>query len=396
MPFSLPITDPALQLTFVVGAVLLMRLVFDRIHLPGLIGLLLAGMVLGPGGFEVLPKAPFIDLLGSVGLIFIMFTAGAELDLDAVRTHRSETVSFGLLAFALSIIPAIGAGMLFMDFGWSAAILFGALISSHTLISYPMVRKIGLLHRKSVVAAVGGTLITDTLALTALVFVMQTANVEHGNGIAGGPWMTFALLAVLIALSLWLVPRLIHRVFGLAHLGRAEKALFVLLIILSLAMAAKLIGAEDILGAFLAGLCLNKVLKEREDLSEHVHFAGRMLFIPFFFVATGMQLNFAVFTGRPETWYLAGLLVGLVIFGKTAAAWIVQKKFGYTRNELVLMVAMTLPQAAATLAIANAAREAELFDESVLDAVIILIFVTSLTGPLLTKWAGKRMAASME
>lgn len=392
MPFSTPISDPALQLTIVVGAVLAMRMIFDRIHLPGLIGLLLVGMLFGPGGIEVLPKAPFIDLLGSVGLIFIMFTAGVELDLDMVRTHLNETVAFGLLAFTFSIVPATAAGYLILDYEWPAAVLFGALLSSHTLISYPMVKKIGLLHRKSVVAAVGGTLITDTLALTALVFVLQTAGIESETGTPGGPLMTFALLAALIALSLWLVPRLTRRVFGFVGPGRAEKALFVLLIILSLSMVAKLIGTEKILGAFLAGLCLNKVLKEREDLNEHVQFAGRMLFIPFFFVSTGMQLDIGVITGRLEIWYMAGLLVCLVVFGKAAAAWAVKKKFGYTRDELTLMVAMTLPQAAATLAIAAAARDAGLFGEAVLDAVIILIFVTSLAGPLLAKWAGRRMA----
>jgi Kef-type K+ transport system membrane component KefB len=392
MPFSTPISDPALQLTLIVGAVLLMRLLFDRIHLPGLIGLLLAGMVLGPGGFEVLPKSPFVDLLGSVGLIFIMFMAGMELDLDTVRAHREETISFGLLAFTLSLLPAMLAGLFIMDYEWHAALLFGALLSSHTLISYPMVKKIGLLHRKSVVAAVGGTLITDTLALTALVFVMQTADLEKEGETIGSPWITFTLLAALVALSLWLVPRLIRRAFALNGIGRAEKALVVLLVILSLAMAAKLIGTEDILGAFLAGLCLNRVLKEREDLNEHVQFAGRMLFIPFFFISTGMELSFDVFSGHSRIWLTAALLIALVVFGKTAAAWIVRKKFGYTRNEWMLTVAMTLPQAAATLAIASTAKEADLFDQVVLDAVIILIFVTSLAGPLLTRWAGRKIS----
>jgi Kef-type K+ transport system membrane component KefB len=395
MPFSVPIADPVLQLTIVVGAVLLMRMLFEQIRLPGLIGLLLVGMFLGPGGYEVLPKAPFIDLLGSVGLVFIMFMAGVELDLKMVRAHRNETVAFGLLAFTLSIVPAIGAGYFFLEYQWPPAILFGALLSSHTLISYPMVEKIGLLHRKPVVAAVGGTLITDTLALAVLVIVLQIAEVENKTEIPGGAITTFALLAALIMLSLWLVPRVARWIFGLADVRRAEKALFVLLIILSLSLAAELIGAEDILGAFLAGLCLNQALKEREDLSEHVQFAGRLLFIPFFFVSTGMELDLAVFTGQAKTWYLAGMLVGLVVFGKMAAAWVMKNRFGYTRYELVLMVAMTLPQAAATLAIATAARAAGLFDETVLDAVIILIFVTSLVGPLLTKWAGKHMAESV-
>lgn len=391
MPFSLPISDPALQLTLVVAAVLVMRLLFDKIQLPGLIGLLVAGMVLGPGGMEVLPRAPFIDLLGSVGLIFIMFMAGVELDLDTVRHNREQTVIFGLLAFMLSLLPSVAAAWLLLDYDWPAALLFGALLSSHTLIAYPMVKKLGLLHRKPVVAAVGGTLLTDTLALIVLVFVMQTADLEKETESVGGPWMTFALLAGLVVLALWLVPRLSRRFFSLEGIGRPEKALFVLLVILTLAMTAKLIGTEDILGAFLAGLCLNRVLEERSDLSEHVQFVGRMLFIPFFFVSTGMQLDLDVLIGNAETWRTAALLVALVVAGKTSAAWIAHKKFAYNRDEWLLMVSMTLPQAAATLAIASTARAAGLFDEYLLDAVIILIFVTSLAGPLMTRWAGRRM-----
>lgn len=391
MPFSIPIVDPALQFLIVIAAVVLMRLLFDRIHLPGLIGLLLVGMFLGPGGLEVLPKAPFIDLLGSVGLIFIMFMAGVELDLDMVRAHRKEAIAFGLLAFSLSLAPAVAAGLVFLGHSWPSAILLGAMLSSHTLISYPMVERIGLLHRKSVVAAVGGTLITDTLALAALVIVLQTADVEGHASLPGGAVTSFALLAALVALSLWLVPRMARFVFARQQVSRAEKALFALLMILLLAMGAKLIGTEDILGAFLAGLCLNKPLKEDKELGEHIQFAGRMLFIPFFFVSTGMELELGFLTAHPEVWYLAGMLVFLVVFGKSMAAWLTGIQFGYARNEQMLMIGMTLPQAAATLAIASAAREAGLFEQAVLDAVIVLIFVTSLAGPLVTRWIGKRL-----
>lgn len=391
MPFSLPIEDPALQFLIIIAAVVLMRMLFDRVHLPGLIGLLLVGMFLGPGGSAVLPQTPFIDLLGSVGLLFIMFMAGVELDLETVRKHRREALVFGLLAFTLSIIPAIGAGLVVLDYSWAAAILLGAMLSSHTLMSYPMVKRFGLQHRKAVVATVGGTLITDTLALAVLVAVMQTGDVEgHGN-IPGGVFASFALLAALVALSLWLVPKLARLVFAHVHVNRAEKALFSLLIILLLASSAKLIGTEEILGAFLAGLCLNRPLREHEELSEHIQFAGHMLFIPFFFVSTGMKLELAVLSGRLDVWYMAGMLVLLVVAGKSAAAWIARHRFGYARDEQILMIAMTLPQAAATLAIASTAREAGLFDLFMLDAVIVLIFVTSLAGPLLAKGVAHRL-----
>lgn len=391
MAIEWPIKDPVLQFTFLLVAVLVFQFIMKPLHLPKLIGLLIMGMVLGPGGFHLMPREPVVDLMGSIGLVYVMFIAGVEIDTEIFRTHKRETISLGLFSFAFPLIPAAGAALL-LGWGWPAALLLGALISSHTLLSYPMVQRLGLLQRRSVVAATGGTLLTDTMALVLLAFVIQL----RPGGSAGlmealGP---LALLVVIVIISLTLVPRVSRWVLR-NSMTQAEKALYVLVVLMVLASAMELIGTEKILGAFLAGVCLNQVLSRRDVLREHVEFVGKMLFIPFFFVSTGMLLQLSVFTEQWRMWALAGLLLGLVILGKTSAAWTVGKWFDYDLRDRMLITGLTLPQAAATLAVTMSAHNAGVFDDIVIDAVVVLIFFTCLMGPLLTQWAGTGLLKEM-
>jgi Kef-type K+ transport system membrane component KefB len=171
----------------------------------------------------------------------------------------------------------------------------------------------------------------------------------------------------------------------------AEKTLFALFVLLTLASITKLIGTEMILGAFLAGLCLNQVLAQHEDTRRHVEFVGRMLFIPVFFVSTGMQLELAVVLGSIKVWSTAGLLCLVVVAGKASAAWIIGARYDYPRHGRLLMLGLTIPQAAATLAITMAGHEVGLLDDTLVDAVIILILLTCAAGPLLTAYAAKRL-----
>jgi Kef-type K+ transport system membrane component KefB len=387
---NMPIEDPILQFTVLLTAALIVRLTVERLHLPGLVGLLVMGMLLGPGGTAVLPREPVVELLGDVGLIYLMFVAGLEIDLDIVRENRRETMLFGVLAFSCSLLPAVAAGLL-MGYPLKAALLLGTLLSSHTLLAYPIIERLGLLHRRSVVTGIGGTLVTDTLALVLLAIVIQTAGVENSDG-GGWQWLVpLVLLASIVGASLWAVPRFSRYFFRRAWITGPEKALYVLVVLLLLATAAELIGTEKILGAFLAGVCLNRALAEREELRGHLEFAGRLLFIPFFFVSTGMRLELEIFTGEWSVWLLAALLLALVVLGKATASWLIGVWYGYTRRDRLLLIGLTIPQAAATLAVTLTAREAGLFEEQMMDAVILLIFVTCLGGPLLTKYAGKRL-----
>ncbi len=387
MVLEIPITHPVLQLTIVLAIALLVQSVAKRLSLPGLVGVLIAGMVLGPGGLHLLPREPVVDLMGSVGLIYVMFMAGLDIDMGVARKNMQETISLGIASFIIPLIAGAGTGLLL---GWNgpAALLLGALISSHTLLAYPVIQRLGLLSRRSVVAVVGGTLLTDTLALVLLAVVMQWQT-EASQGQLGG-FAPLALLLVLVVLSLLVIPRATRWVLK-TRASQAEKALYVLVVLLVLSSIADLIGTEKILGAFLAGVCFNNVLSQRDVLHDHVEFVGSMLFIPIFFISTGMLLDVSVFTQQHQVWVMAGILVGLVVGGKTVAAWLVGQHFGYGLQDRLLMISLTLPQAAATLAITMTAYQAGIFEEILLDAVIVLIFITCLVGPLLTQYSGRRV-----
>lgn len=386
-----PLTDPVFQFTAVVAAALIVQMTLERSQVPGIIGLILLGMIIGPDGAGLLADEPVVDLLGSIGLLYIMFVAGLEIDLDTVKHHKREAAGFGLAAFGLSIVPAVAVG-LWMDLGWMGALLLGAALSSHTLVAYPILERLDLVHRRPVVATIGGTLLTDTLSLVLLAIVIQQpGGGEDGGGALG--WITpLLLLGVLAAVSLLAIPRLSERLLQQEQATRAEKALLLLAILLLLSVLADLIGTEDILGAFLAGVCLNRAVRRREELREHLEFAGRMLFIPFFFVETGVRLELAVFVETVETWYLVAALLAVVLFGKTTAAWLSGSLFGYSRAERAVVAGLSFPQAAATLAVITTGREAGLVEVMVVDAVIIVIFLTCLIGPLTTRFAGQRVA----
>lgn len=381
--------DPIIQFAVVLTLALAVMLLARRIQLPGIVGLLVAGMLIGPGGAGFLPREPVVELLGSVGLLYLMFLAGAEVDLDILRYYYREAVAFGLLAFSLSLAPAIAAGLL-LGFGAEAAILLGSLLSSHTLVAYSVIQRFRLLHHRPIVIAIGGTLVTDTLALILFAIVISAA-AGATESIPTGVIAPLAGLAVLTAVSLWLVPRISRAVFLRTAATPAEKAVYVLVVVLLLAIAADVIGTETILGAFLAGVSLNRVLGRRDTLREHVEFVGNALFIPFFFVSTGMLLELQVFYGRLDTWLLAALLIAIVFIGKTSAAWIIGAVYGYSRRSRFAIIGLTVPQAAATLAVTVIAREAGLFPETLVDAVIILILVTCLFGILITRRAASAL-----
>jgi Kef-type K+ transport system membrane component KefB len=246
------------------------------------------------------------------------------------------------------------------------------------------------------VAAVGGTVLTDTLALVLLAVVLQLAAGDSGHGPFDEWWVPLLLLVVLAGLSIILLPWLARLLFARTWVTPAEKSLFALFVLLALASTTKLIGTETILGAFLAGLCLNRVLAEHEDTRRHVEFVGRMLFIPFFFVSTGMQLELAVLLGSAAVWGIAGLLALVVVVGKAGASWAIGARYGYGRPGRLLMLGLTMPQAAATLAITVAGRDVGLLDASLVDAVIIVILLTCAAGPLLTGHVAKRLGAERE
>jgi Kef-type K+ transport system membrane component KefB/mannitol/fructose-specific phosphotransferase system IIA component (Ntr-type)/nucleotide-binding universal stress UspA family protein len=392
MPFALPFTDPVLILVVATTIFLLVPLLFERIRIPGIIGLIVAGAVVGPHGLGLLARDPTIVLLGTVGLLYLVFVAGLELDLNLFSQFRRRSIVFGVLSFALPLLLAL-AVMPMLGFGWPAAWLMGSIIGSHTLLAYPIVSRMGLVKSPPVVTVVGGTLVTDTLALTVLAVVAGSLDGDIGAGF----WLRLVgTLALYVGLMLWGIPRLGRWFFRYMPGQSAAEFTFLLVVLFGSAWLATLAGAQPIIGAFLAGLLLNRLIPASSPLMLRVRFVGNSLFIPFFLLSVGMLVDGRVLAGSVRVWVIAGTITLLVHGGKFAAAWISQRVFGYAADERLLMFGLSVPQAAATLAVTFVGLEIGLFDEAVVNGVIVMILVTGLVGPLMVERAGRHMALREE
>jgi Kef-type K+ transport system membrane component KefB/mannitol/fructose-specific phosphotransferase system IIA component (Ntr-type) len=389
---ELPITDPVLIFALAMGVFLLAPLVFERLRVPGIIGLIVAGAIAGPHVTNLIARDFTIVLLGTVGLLYLVFLAGLELDLNRFREYRRQSVVFGSLSFAAPMVLAT-AVMPLLGFGLPAALLMGAIIGSHTLLAYPIVSRLGLIKNRAVTAVVGGTLMTDSLALTVLAVVAGAVSGDADTGF----WIRlFGFLLLYVTVVLWGVPRLGRWFFRRIPAQGVAEFLFLMAVLFASAYLASVAGAQPIIGAFLAGLTLNRLIPNTGPLMNRVRFVGNALFIPFFLLSVGMLVDPRVLVASTEVWVIAGAIIVLVTLGKFAAAWAGARLFRHSRDELLVMFGLSVPQAAATLAVTFVGLEIGLFDETVVNAVIVMILVTGVIGPSLVESAGRRMALQEE
>jgi Kef-type K+ transport system membrane component KefB len=371
----------------VIGVILVAPILFERVlRLPGMVGLLIGGMLIGPNVLDWVVDQEAVGDIGELGLLFLMFIAGVELDLDDFARHRSDAIRFGLLTFSLPLVLGIAVGALGFGYGAAAAVLFGSLWASHTLVAYPIVRQNGVASSRPVSMTVGGTVITDTSALFVLAVVVG-ANAGDGRpsvivlGLLVG-------LAVLVGFTLIVLPRAMRWFFAGLGQDRLLRFLAVVVALLAAAMVAHVGGLEAIVGAFFAGLGLNRLVPNRGPLMDRIEFAGSALLIPFFLVSTGMRLDPASLTDT-ETIALALASLAVVVVGKAAAAVLAGRSIRATRPEIAVVFSLSVAQAAATLAAVVIGLEAGIFDEQLVNAALVVVLVTLVIAPLGTaRFAG--------
>ena len=385
----------------VVLLVLLAAPLVGRRGVPSSVVLLVAGVLLGPNAFGVLDRDPTMILLGTVGLLYIMFLAGLEIDLHEFARHRSRSLVFGGLTFALPQIVGTAIGAWVFGMGWPASILLGSVFASHTLLAYPAAARLGLQKENAVTTAVGATILTDTLALLILAVVASGARTGGASGgmealalvRVGGPLAAFG------AAVLWGVPRVGAWFLQRAAQDATIEFVFVLAVVFACALGVEAFGVEPIIGAFLAGLALNRLVPEGGPLMNRIGFVGNALFVPFFLLATGMLVDLGAFLSGPDVgraWAVAGTMVAALLATKGAAAWATGPAFGYSADEVRLVYGLTVPQAAATLAAVLVGVEVGLFDAAILNGTIAMVTVTCLVGPWLVEAAGRRLAATAD
>lgn len=386
---NLPVTDPVWVLSIASAALLLAPYLAQALRLPQVVVLIALGGVVGPAGLGLLERSETMVLLGTLGLLYLLFQVGLELDLRGFVRQRQQSILLGLLSFAL---PSALALLIAPMFGFSTAgtLLVAAIVASHTLLAYPVVARLGVARDPAVTAAVGGTLLTDTLSMTLLALV---ASLALGDA---DLWAALRLMLLLgaVALSiLLLLPRLADAVFRRTDGETSVRFIFMLSTMLFSAAAAAAAGASAIIGAFLAGLALNRMVPNTSTAMARVRFVGEAIFIPFFLLSVGMLLDVRVLLA-PATLVLAVLLTSMVLVGKGGAALLSQRLLGFSAPQGWVMVGLTIPQAAATLAVTFVGLELGLFGPAMVNAVIAMILVTTLLGATLAERSARAIAVT--
>jgi Kef-type K+ transport system membrane component KefB len=370
------------------ATLLLGPVVLRRARVPGIVGLLLGGYVIGPHGLDLIGSGnSTIPDLGQLGLLYLMFVAGVELDLNLLRRYRRSAIVFGLMTFVFPMIAGTTVGV---ALGWetAAAILLGSLLASHTLITYPAVREAGLASDPAVATVVGSTVLTDTLTLVVLAAVAGSVGGGHTTGEVAV--QVFVGLVVLIAFSLFVLPLLAAWAFRWLGAERSVRYVVAITAFLSAATVAELFGIEGIVGAFFAGLALNRLVPNEGELMERISFFGGAVFIPVFLVSVGLILNPSVMV-QPQTLKLAGLFILACLGGKLLAATLSARLLGFSRAQAGLLFSLSAAQAAATLAATVVGFQLGLFDSSVVNAVLVLIFASVLASTIVGGRASSRM-----
>lgn len=389
---SLPFSDPVLIFALVMLIILLAPLLFRKLKIPGIVGLILAGAVVGPSMFGLLERDDTINLLGTVGLLYLMFMAGLSIDLNRFEKLRNRSIGFGLVSFAIPLAGAVATGIYLLDFSLASSLLLGSIVGSHTLLAYPIVERLGITKNTPVTMALGGTLVTDTMSLGLLAVIAGSV----GDDLGPAYWFGFGTsVLIFVAAALLILPRLGRWYFRNVKHENNTDFVFMVAVLFTTAFLADLAGLASIIGAFMAGLLLNRLVPESGTLMSRIHFVGNALFIPFFLISVGMLVDIAVLSSL-DVWIKIVAFTALVFTGKGLAAWIIKKMFKYTEAEGWVVYGLTTPQSAATLAVTLIGFELGFFDQVTVNAVVIMILFTCLVGPWLVEKYGRIVAIQEE
>ncbi len=394
-----PIEDPILKFLLIMAIVLLTPLVLNKLKIPYLLGLIIAGAVIGPHGLNLVLRDSSIILSGSAGMLYILFTAGLEMDMADFKQSSVRSLAFGLYTYIFPMLFGVISGYGILGYSLPSSLLLGALFASQTLIAYPIISKLGITRDKAVTIAVGGTIIVDMLALVTLTVV---------TGLATGSTDTtfwYRLGASIVACSfviLWFFPRL-GRWFFKRCSDNVSQYVFVLVIVFSGAFLTQLAGLEPIIGAFLAGLAMNRLIPSTSPLMNRVEFVGNAIFIPFFLLSVGMLIDYrAIFSGW-ETLEVAAVMIVMVTLSKYIAAALSAKTFRLSGNQRRMLFGLSVAHVAGTLAVVMVGYnlilgyEADgtpirLLGEAVLNGTILMILVTCTISTFMTQQAAHRIA----
>lgn len=372
--------EPIVFFLVIMTIILVAPILSEKVRLPGIVGIILGGMLIGPNGLNLLAANDRMEFLSTIGLVYLMFSAGLEVDFHQFMKVRGRAVVFGVLTF---IIPQ-AFGMLLgwiLKMPWLGMILLGSAFASHTLIAFPILTRLGVTRNEAVAVTAGATILTDIGAFIILAIVLGAKD----GSLAAGYFIKLFVLLILFALAIFFIMPKIGKWFFHRYSGRAVEFQFVIVVLFVAALGAKLIGVHEVVGAFLAGLAINATLPRHSPVSGHVLFMGESFFIPLFLLYSGMITDPLALVRNPESILVAVGILFVAYVSKFIAAWITGKIYNYSKAELFTAFGLSHAQAAVTIPTLVIGLQIGLFDNNLFNAAIVMILFTSITSPLLVQ-----------
>ena len=394
----LPVANPTWIFFLVLMIILFAPILLGRLRIPHIIGMILAGVVVGKYGLNILERDSSFELFGKVGIYYIMFLAGLEMDLENLKKNIAKALVFGVLTFGIPFGIGMWVGMSVLGFSMGASILLSCIFASHTLVSYPIVGRYGMARHDSVSISIGGTM----FALTVALFVLAGISGIYRGELASGSWIWFIGKCVVYCAFVFLVFPRFARWFFRKYEDNVMQYIFVLALVFLSAALAELAGMEGIFGAFLAGLVLNRLIPHVSPLMNRTEFVGNALFIPYFLIGVGMLINLGALLNGGNTILVVVVMVLVGTLTKWVAAWITQLIYRMSKASRQMMFGLSNAHAAGALAMVMVGMKIEvapgefLMNEDMLNGVVIIILVSCIISSIMTERAARTMALAEE
>ena len=391
---NFPVTDPVWIFLIVLVIILFAPLLLNKLRIPHIIGMILAGVLIGEYGLNILERDSSFELFGQVGLYYIMFLAGLEMDMEDFRKNKVKGLVFGLLTFFIPMALGIITSMEMLGFSFVSSVLLASMYASHTLIAYPIVSRYGLSRQRSVTISIGGTAVTVTLALVVLALISGMYN----GAATPMYWIMLVLKVTLICLVIVFVFPMLGRIFFRKYDDAVMQFVFVLALVFLGGGLISLAGMEGILGAFLVGLVLNPLVPKVSPLMNRLEFVGNALFIPYFLIGVGMIIDVRTFVAGGSALKVAVVMTVVATLSKWIAAYATQKIYRMSANERKMIFGLSNAQAAATLAAVLVGHEIimengeRLLNDDVLNGTVVMILITCIISTIETERASRKFA----
>ena len=380
------ITNPLAIIALVLATILLVPMACRKIRIPSIVGFIIVGILVGPYGFELIESGTSIQTLGKIGMLYIMLQAGIEVDINDFRQQRNSAILFGIYSFLFPFLLGLGTSLL-LGFNWVTSALLGAMYGSHTLMTYPIISRYGVQKNAAANIAIGGTMLTISLSLLVLAYLKRNfvyTDQQRLWEIIGHIVLTLITITIVFP---WIAKRYFKR-----WSDATSGFLIVMTLMVFAALMAEWAGLEGILGAFICGASLNKLVPNLSPVMQRINFVGNNLFVPLFLLGVGMMIDVSLLWSGWMTITLAVVMIATKLVGKWIAAWLGQLGFGLQATERQLMFGLTHATAAGTLAIVTIGYETGIFNAEILNAAVLMILVLCTSASFVTEYAAKQLA----